>query len=185
MALRTKHPIPIPPPAPVPLGKLLPVPFLTQLPQQEWCWAACGAMVLQYYGSTTVQQCTLANQQLGLTNCCVPPPVSSACDQPLDDPAITHLYPTNGMKRPHYHTTSIIEADLQNEINADRPVQLGWEMSGVGHTVLVVGWRPDPAGTIYRVHDPIRRAFRELAYPWLQGAGGEGSWTVTWTKLRK
>jgi len=40
-------------------------------PQQtnNWCWVACAQMVHEYFGGS-VQQCDLANDRLGRTDCC-------------------------------------------------------------------------------------------------------------------
>jgi hypothetical protein len=47
-------------------GLTIPVKFQKQ---SQWCWAACSAMILEYYGALA-NQCDIANYALGQEKCC-------------------------------------------------------------------------------------------------------------------
>jgi len=38
--------------------------------KSNWCWAACGQMVMEFVGGTVISQCDAANSRLGETTCC-------------------------------------------------------------------------------------------------------------------
>ncbi len=40
--------------------------------QSNWCWAACGQMVMECVGDTLVKQCDAVNSRLGKDSCCSP-----------------------------------------------------------------------------------------------------------------
>src|SRR5207249_4034488 len=58
---------------------LFPVPYVSQKPFINLCWAACCAMVYAYYKHGNVRLCDIVSAAFGL-NCCAAPS-SSACDQ--------------------------------------------------------------------------------------------------------
>jgi hypothetical protein len=183
VSLKSTQPVQIPVPNAA-AGAILPVPFIAQGVQQNWCWAACAEMVLRYY-SSPVQACDLANKEFKQTTCCVTP-TSTDCDKELSDDRITRLYYKHGLQHPTYTTNSISETDLATEIQGGRPIELGWTLLGGGaHAVLVVGSAPVAGVTFYRVHDPQYSSAGNLIYARLLGADGYGSWDATWTNLRQ
>jgi hypothetical protein len=58
---------------------------MTVIHQEEgnWCWAACGEMVMEKLKRANIDQCDEANRRLGRNDCCPPPgiPRPSACNK--------------------------------------------------------------------------------------------------------
>jgi hypothetical protein len=111
--------------------------------QSNWCWAAVGTSVAQFYTpSSWPQQCDLASQELGQT-CCPAGTNPSACDVPwyLDRALqrVGHLKTWANGAQPM--------ATIQGEINGNRPlgVRIGWS-SGGGHFVALSGYSSSSSG---------------------------------------
>jgi len=152
-----------------------------QIPQEkeEWCWAACAQMLLQFFG-IEVQQCDVASQMFG-EPCCANPD-SPLCVGPAQVPLIANIYAQYG------HNASLISGKvtfetLQDEINANRPVIVGFDWgSGTGHQVLVCGWDVDSLGQRLLVNDPWQGS-GPVYYVNLLAAYGLGSWQYTWQSV--
>lgn len=120
--------------------------------QGNWCWAAVGVSVAQFYSATTAwsQQCHLAAQELSLT--CCPPGSNAACDVPW--------YLDRTLQRVgHYNTWAAGPqgiAAIRGEIDANRPLgcRIGWN-SGGGHFVVLSGYATSTAGDFVTVDDPF------------------------------
>jgi len=157
-------------------GKTVP-----QIPQAqpEWCWAACAQMVLQFYGQT-VQQCELASKLFG--QACCDDPGSLLCNDPAQVPDIAGVYRQWGRNAVLVQGQVSFET-LQSEINANRPVEIGFAWNnGGGHQVLVCGWNIDSTGPYLLVNDP-EWGSGAVYYVNLQAAYGWGSWQWTWQSI--
>jgi len=156
-----------------------PVPQIFQ-ERTEWCWAACAQMVLQFYGDASVQQCDLATQLFG-EPCCANPD-SPLCNEPAQVPDLAGVYANRGRNAvlvPGY----VPFETLQDEINANRPVELGFVFNnGTGHQVLVCGWNIDATGPYLLINDP-QLGSGAVYYVNLQAAYGWGSWQWTWQSI--
>jgi len=150
--------------------------------QTEWCWAACAQMVLRYYGNNTVRQCDLPSRHFGQP--CCEDPGSVLCNEPAQVPDIAGIYKDWG--RPSaakYVSGSVPFQTLQGEINAKRPVEVGfiWD-DGNGHQAIVCGWDIDDTGPLVLVNDP-RWGSGAVYYANLVLAYGWGSWRHTWISM--
>ncbi len=159
----------------------LPVPQVYQR-AEEWCWAACVQMALNYYGDGNIQ-CEVVNKQFGQTKCCDTPD-DPACNDDLSLPDIAAVYRA-------WHLgakciTSAVQFDyLEREINAGRPVQVGfaWNTGG-NHVALVCGTNVDGTVQFVRVNDPLYGS-GWVHYAALLGAYYLGSWQWTWVSIAK
>jgi len=126
--------------------------FSVQTQQQsEWCWAAVSTSVAVFYGSTQWTQCLVATAELHPLDCCGAD-ASTGCNQPwsLD----TALSAVGHFDRLVW--SSVLFADVTNEINAGRPLGCRIQWTGGGaHFVALGGWSTTVDGTEYvDVFDP-------------------------------
>lgn len=102
--------------------------------QSNWCWAASGQMITDYFGHP-IAQCTQVNDANGMTNCCnLPTP--SACNLG----GTTHI-DNYGFTRTVV-TTPIAYKSLQCELFSDKRAMiydLRWDGGG-GHTIVISGY---------------------------------------------
>jgi len=175
-------PLGLPSSSPGALGGTAPVwktlPFAMQPQQQtEWCWAAVSVSVSFYYSSaSTWTQCSLANDELGQTTCCLNGS-TVACNQPWYlDRALTR---TSHLKA--FAPGSILVAKVKAEIDADRPlgVRIGWSNGG-GHFVVIDGYSNSD---LLDIQDPFWGSSTIDYTLFLSSYQGSGSWTHSyWTQ---
>ena len=98
--------------------------------QSMWCWATAADMVMSHFGAH-VEQCEAVNQTKGRTDCCTDP-TSAACNVGgfAGDPLSY-----NGF---NYQFSTLTYAGFTQEIDAGRPVQIGYSWNGGGGHALVV-----------------------------------------------
>jgi len=128
------------------------VPYVDQY-LTNWCWAACAAMVLQYYG-LNVDKCDVAAWVLNQT-CC---PERPACDQPCEPSKVRDIY----VQWKRNATLVAGPVPPQTLIDELRPAGLSkcgangrcGDQSDSGHLVLVYGWHPTSAGDRFLLLDP-------------------------------
>jgi Peptidase_C39 like family len=151
-----------------------------------WCWAACMQMVLEH-NDLPMTQCKIVKKKLDDEDSTCAELENESCEAPDMEPTwvecgITNVQPRNGR---------ITFETIQDEIAANRPIQVGilWSKSG-GHAVLIKGWaETDPVALL--IDDPLRRSsFAEskfgtgrATYADLTRALGHGIWRYTWTNL--
>jgi hypothetical protein len=149
--------------------------------QTEWCWAACAQMVLRFYGDDAVRQCDLATELFGNPTCCADPS-SALCNEPAQVPDIAGVYTRRG-RNANLVNGSVPFATLQAEINANRPVEVGFAWNdGTCHQALLCGWNVDATGPLLLVHDPWWHS-GAVYYVNLVAAYGSGSWQWTWVSI--
>lgn len=172
---QAQTPIPSPPPGTKRLwsgvpDQILPVQFRRQ-EADNWCWAACGQMLIDFYKARAVSQCLMASTHFGLA--CCPRPLDKDCDHgawPED------VYPAYGLGLDRLGWP-LDEHDLADELQRRAPVEVYYRWSGPGaHVALVVGRY---ANGDFLVHDPWfgsgPRSHRNI----LEGYG-LGAWTMTY-----
>ena len=92
--------------APAQEPTILPITYVKQC-QTEWCWAACGFMVIHCYYSTSTQQCDLANWMTdNQYNCCTYGS-SSFCNSPAQAKDVRDMF--TGYQLKCDWTTSALE----------------------------------------------------------------------------
>jgi hypothetical protein len=154
---------------------LLPVPYYTQKPEQNLCWAACCAMVLGYY-----HQLPPPGGLSYITSTVLGPACSNpaACDQtfsPFD--AYSKLkFPCKPWDAP------FDMAGILHELGAGRPLQLliQWGAGNI-HTILVSGYYA--ATQDLNVLDPYN-GVTSASYDFLQSGYGMGEWVGTFYNLQ-
>lgn len=150
---------------------------------ENWCWAACAAMVSAYYGMPT-SQCQIATQWLGQP-CCDTHHRSDVCNVPLKHLDMLGLYAQMGLQgkhRPYW----ISHRALLEELSRGYPVQVAHVSCKGGHASLVVGGGTDSEqGEYVYVADPALGAERAgyRAFESLRSTG-QRSWMDTWTLWR-
>ena len=161
---------------------LLPVPWYpTPDGLQEWCWAACAQMMAYYFQNTPTEQCTFANSVFPGLDCCNSP---DACNLEINLDQVTALFGSFG-KTATYVEGQIGPDEIQAEIAASRPVQVGFQWStGDHHLVVIAGVSQDDRGLLVYVNDPDPQfAYGWVYYSNLQIAYGLGSWQWTWKSI--
>lgn len=136
----------------------------------QWCWAASGQMLMDFFGPRDVPQCYQANQEFGRTDCCSCP-TPGDCVQPGWPQFDTWGYNATTTNWGSPLSWSQVIA----EINAGRPFMFSWAWNGGGgHAMVAYGYfnfslPPFPFVTF----PPINWVF--LANPWgPQGRCGPG-----------
>ncbi len=152
---------------------VLGVPYYSQRPFQNLCWAACCQMVLSLR-QPVPNLCTITSTVLG-RNCCDP---GVDCDE-------TH-WPVDAYHRLGYDCIPWNNAfdlgALDHEIRQyRRPVEAFLEWNGSAHVVVVDGFSLD--GQFLHCLDPW---FGQglISYETLHGAYGAGEWTCTYYQLQ-
>ncbi len=192
MPLRVTTPIPIkalrkPPGIPslaaadtlTPTSIVLGVDLVMQT-QAQWCWAACTQMVATYLTVPNIKQCELANFLHTQTTCCVTGSTTK-CDQPSQFDGIGKVYDHVGIDS-RSERKVIFPAQLLQELQAKRPVEVGWLWDGGGgHVVLIVGMN---ANGMYQLLDPMFGT-RICNYQVIVQALGMGWWAYSFGVFKK
>lgn len=158
------------------------VPPLPQVSQraEEWCWAACIQMVLNRLG-VNVQQCDIVNKVLNQAICC-DTPEAEACNQPVGPGDIVSTYQKCGHQAQQI-TQPVSFEELQSEILAGRPVEVGMAWAGIGgHVAMIQGATIGPQGPLLLVNDP-KYGSGSVYYVNLLRAYGLGTWQWTWVSI--
>jgi hypothetical protein len=151
--------------------------------QNEWCWAACAQMLAFFFQNSVTQQCDFASKMLPGQDCCQDP---GSCNTALDIIRIKELFSLFGKSEPPCIDHPVTFEQIQAEILAGRPVQVGYRWDdGNGHVAIVAGAGENDYGQFLYVNDPDP----EFACGWcrfsdVQAAYGRGSWQWTWMPIR-
>jgi Papain-like cysteine protease AvrRpt2 len=119
--------------------------------QTNWCWAAVSTSVALYYDSTsTWTQCTVANGELGRSDCCGAGASTSCNVYGFLNTALTRVGHLD-------HMDSAVAAfhAVDDEIDAGRPLGIRVAWSGGGaHFLAIIGYL-EGATNYVAVDDPI------------------------------
>lgn len=146
----------------------LPVPYATQNPYLNLCWAACGQMVFGYH-HINVTMCTLASKVFN-QDCCTD---LTVCDQPA------WPYQVYDVCQVTYKSVGgpMSANSVSDWIRSLYPIQIYFQWTGGGaHTALIVGFFDDGDLLIY---DPKWGSARQ-SYDFVLKGYGVGSWQETW-----
>jgi Papain-like cysteine protease AvrRpt2 len=170
----------------MPFKKVLPVPRITQ-EKNRWCWAASADMVADYYRNPELTQCNFANKLLDRTDCCKDK--LETCNEGCTAEDVAEVYQQFNIES-HFTEGQVSPERLVAEIDADRPVQVGfrWRGGPGGHVVIVTGHGRDQQGVFFGVNDPLDK-YHEMTngkvyYDSLKDAYGLGEWAWTWTGIQ-
>lgn len=144
--------------------------FMDYQTQTNWCWAACGASVGNYYwGPSRYTQCGIANACQNKTTCCSNP---SGCNQYgfLD----LALQKARSFRSMNGGTTAY--NTLKTEIDACKPVgtRVAWNGGGA-HFMMVTGYNDN--GSKITIQDPWYGTSKIAYASYASGYQGGGSWT--------
>jgi Papain-like cysteine protease AvrRpt2 len=156
-------------------GLLLPVPYISQNPAKNLCWAACCEMVLRANNRSDKRICDLANLFASGTNCC-PDATIPACDQ---DQSAEDAYKKCGVSFQGPYSYAFAWQGLVNEIQIGRrPVEVlyHWNDGSGQHLALLTGLHP--SGYVF-VNDPWK-GWGWMAYQDVLDAYGLGKWIMTY-----
>jgi len=156
--------------------RVLNVPFAAQQ-TQVWCWAAAIEMVGRYYGRN-VAQCQLLSAYLNF-NCCAFPQ-SCLFGAPSMQTIQGGLFAAAGLTS-QYVPSPITLQGLRSEIDAGRPVIVGYRGSFSGHVVVVHGY--DASGGLY-ILDPFYGSFARVPYGTALSYSGMFVWSDTIVGIR-
>jgi hypothetical protein len=149
-------------------------PLVSYVKQTEtnWCWAACGEMLMQSRGIHQTQ-CTLASTQFTL-QCCPSPGAPQGCNKGCWPDLVSGLS-AKRVKR------ALSRATVSAELAAGRVVQVcyKWTGSRSTHVALIVDEYPNGDFEVYDplpIYGPGRRQFSQI-----QTAYGLGAWIQSFT----
>lgn len=152
--------------------------FMEHQTQNNWCWAACGASVGNYYwGPSRYTQCGIANTCQSKTTCCTDP---AGCNQygylNLALEAARSFRSSSGGTSPY--------SSLKGEVDKCRPVgtRVAWTGGGA-HFMMVTGYNDD--GDKITIQDPWYGTSRIAYASYPASYQGGGSWTHTYLTQRQ
>ena len=112
--------------------------------KEEWCWAAVGVGLHDYYNQESPSQCEVAGEVLS-ADCCSDPDM---CNDPQTLDRV--------LKKLGYRAASLLQqvnfSVIQQQIDNKRPLCCFLNHSDVGHVVVITAY--DPAGQLIGVIDP-------------------------------
>ncbi|HEY2746553.1 MAG TPA: C39 family peptidase [Polyangia bacterium] len=137
-------------------SKSLALPYYGQS-QSNWCAIASAEMLLAFNGSS-VQECEMANYDFGRSDCCTNP--SSAACNPSTGSYTGKPAGYYGLSVTQYKDNTFSWSQFKSEIDAGRPVSIGWNWNaGGGHALNVAGYETVTFGFLstnyLEVWDPL------------------------------
>lgn len=149
--------------------------------QSNWCWAATATSVSLFYSATSGwTQCAVANDELGLSNCCTSP-VPGACNVPwFLDRALTRTQNYVSISGP------LSFADVEAELKTGRVVgaRTGWAGGG-GHFMVIYGVVRIGATEYFQIDDPIFGKSQPTVATFSTSYQGSGTWTHAYRTRRR
>jgi hypothetical protein len=126
--------------------RVLEVPFITQQPHGQWCWAASTAMISTYYGNNSSMcgivewaRLNITSPNRGGLNCCGQP-TPTPCENYLFTWDIPSILGSQGLACISSGVVSL--ANLQSYINDNRPLLiLGTKSTSANfHSLVIIGY---------------------------------------------
>jgi hypothetical protein len=155
-----------------PRAVTLPVPYVSQEPYDNLCWAACCSMVFQKFGLSTVALCSLATEAFGRDCCSSPDPSCDNTHWPDD------IFESRSFS--HQRGGPLTLANILYEINAGRPVCAVFEwQGGGGHMIAICGYYPN--GDVL-IKDPMYGEGR-VSLDFVAAAYNRGEWSDSYYNL--
>jgi len=176
MPLGATQTVPVKPSPPNAQDVTLGITYVTQKPFKNLCWAACGAMIFQYYKIPNVSIGDIASKVLGLN--CNLQPAPAACDTAVWPQNMYGAYDFSCQTAGAALSLQSVQAWIANM----QPVQpyFQWSDDEGNHTVLIVGYYANGDLLIY---DPLWGIGRQT-YQFVLYAYGRGTWQDTWYNIR-
>lgn len=159
---------PTEPTGPGPDQRVLAVPLVRQ-ETPVWCWAAVSEMVFRYYGRGGTQCQILSGWYQ--RDCCT---FREFCQTTAPIAVIQQTLLVGGV-RSNWTPGPLPLSAITAEINAGRPIIVGYRGSFAGHVVVIHGY--DSRGNLY-IHDPFYGSF-VVPYGASFTYGGQFVWSDT------
>ena len=144
--------------------------------QSNWCWAATSKSVSQYYWHrSSWTQCSIANAELGHSDCCSSP-VPAPCNVPwFLDSALSRTRNFVSISGP------CTFEQLRAQIDSGRPVgaRIGWSGGG-GHFMVIYGYTYGLGFEWIDIDDPIYGKSHMSLDDFTNRYQGNGTWTHTY-----
>ena len=183
-----KIPIPSPPAGTAEDGTLLPLPYVSQNPYSELCWAACCAMIVGMFQRAQIALCQMVNIMFNADSCRERD--LSRYNKPEWPDNIFHYYRYSCL----YLKNVLTLGSIVYEINNGRPINvvLQWGVSGADegkHLVIVSGYYSN--GEVHVVNPlspseenrPGEATSGRIAYDHLKSAFGLSYWYGSYYNL--
>jgi hypothetical protein len=143
--------------------------------QDNWCWIACFRMACSFFGKSVPEQCLLAQQFLGIGNCC-PAGSNSACNQRLPEANIPKLYQSALLQST---TIAIDDMMFQRTLGAGALLLLLVAFPATYHFILL---SEHDAGS-YTVNDPadatpFRATYDAISTAYQSGGNIASAWRI-------
>lgn len=178
MAIRAQQMVPIPlkpsfQPGLAPPGAPS-IPYVAQS-ETNWCWAACGEMIMRPRAINETQ-CTLASSQFAL-QCCPSPGAPSGCNK--------GCWPDQSYPNANLATrrvpSPLSQAAVSSELAAGRPVQVCYQWTGSRstHVALIVDEYPNGDFEVFDPWPSYGRGRRQFSQ--IRNAYGLGAWIQSFT----
>jgi hypothetical protein len=160
------------------------------------CWAACTAMVLNYYQKLNGRKlCDIVMEMKGFQSCCPPNPTASTewhvqkdCDATI---TVGEIHPKWNALGIHSVKKEVVLSgplfsvgQLVTELREGRPLMIKWESGVIDHLVLICGWQyaagqpHDTSAWKFLVHDPAIGKYRNIDYPEMENRSQFGWWKI-------
>jgi hypothetical protein len=150
--------------------------------QGMWCWSAASVSIAAFYNPATAwTQCSLANAELGLNDCCGPAGAASPCNQ--------GRWPHTALQRVGHLNQQLVSALTPTQVGAElansTPIGLNTAWAGGGGHILVVRGRFLLDGVEFvSVADPWY-GDSDVSYDTFRNRyQGSGTWTHTYKTRR-
>lgn len=163
------------------------IPYVSQRPQANWCWAACTVMVANHIGVTEgglggspPTMCRLASAVHNLPNCCTDPePCDTGAWPEVAYQEVGITYDPDIPSPPTNSETALTEQEIAHEILVNRrPVEVMYKWNTHGaHVVLITGVY---ANGDLEVLDPWFGIESPVSYEYVRNGRGMGRWAGTY-----
>ncbi|GKS12903.1 hypothetical protein YDYSY3_39030 [Paenibacillus chitinolyticus] len=131
---------------------------------KQWCWVASSQMILQFFGKTSVSQCSLYKTGKGTTTC---------DDYPGTDSQAQKAMYENGVSTYRY-TSALSFDDLAAQVfSSSQPVYIHWDWgNGTGHAVVAKYTETNNNTQYVSYNDPGEGTSHTMSYTSFKGGSG-------------
>lgn len=156
----------------------------TRQEQNQWCWAANTACIVNYYGTNgNIKQCELANKYLSNTgNRCCQNGSSRSCNRPNGENEMKRALKEQGELDSKIYQKALSISQIKESLTGKRPFIMGWRQANaqVGHVVVGCGYNPE-AQTLTQMDPWENRGMQTNKYTGGQliVGGQRGNWAMS------
>jgi len=148
-------------------GLTVPVKFQKQ---SQWCWAACSAMILDYYG-TPASQCDIANYALDQAKCCEDGGgkecnrINTLISRPPSYPkGVGSILSHFGGTRSTYYESALRLQECKAQLTNGTPFIISWRYSLSDTYHFLVVYRVSDDNIVHFIDPAPGKGQRKLSY---------------------